>query len=163
MYNYYYGPVNLPNVIELWVFTICTHHLPLYRAFHPTSAQFPPRLSVSFDQATAPYSNQDSDSITWWCQLIWIGGLGGGGWRGLQKPSCHLGGWWQVSWTTLRADSCGRTFSEHLPLSFWPSPPISSSSSEQSICTQIPLMQWNISQMRSQGLFFCLIPLPNYL
>ena len=70
-----------------------THHLILSRYFHPTYAQSPPRLSVSSDQATAPYSNQDDYRSPWWCQLTGIGGLGGGGCRGPQKQSFHLGVW----------------------------------------------------------------------
>ena len=63
MQNYYYGHVNSPSITELCIFTICTHHLPLSRSFHPTSAKSLPRLSVSSDQATALYFNQDDYRI----------------------------------------------------------------------------------------------------
>ena len=135
------------------------HHFPLHRSSHPTSPRSSPPPSVSSDQATHPSFRQDANRIPWWCMLRGRGGLLGGGWRGLQKPSCHLGGRQQVSPTTSRVGSYGRPFSEHLPLCSWYSPPISSSSSEQSICTELPLMQWHRSQLRIQGSFFCLLPL----
>ena len=129
------------------------HKFSLPRSFHPTSARLLPRPSIFSDQETHPYLHQDSDRSLWWCWFRGRGVLGGGGRRGPHNPSFILGGWqspWQVLKKRFRTDSYQRTFSEPLPLSFWSPPPLSSSSSEQSIYTQIPLMQWNRSQIMSQ-------------
>ena len=72
------------------------HHFPLHRSYHPTSTRSPTPLSFSSDPETHPSFRQDADRSPWWCQLIGRGGLGGGGWRVLQNPSCHLGGWRQA-------------------------------------------------------------------
>ena len=131
---------------------------PLPRSYHPTSARLTPAQSVSSDQATHPSFRQYADRGPWWCQLRGRGGLGGGGeWKGSQKPWFHLGGWQQVLRTTSRTDSYGRPFSEHLPFCSWYSPTLSSSASEKSIWTELPLMQLHRSQLRSQVSLFCLL------
>ena len=135
------------------------HHFSLHGFSHPTSAQSPPPPSVSSDQATHPSFHQDADMIPWWFNLRvrWI--LGVGGCSCPQNPSCHLGGWQQVLWTTSRANLYRRPFSEHLPFCSWYSLPLSYSGSEKSICTKLPLIQWHRSQLRIQSSLFCLIPI----
>ena len=59
--NYNYDRVKVLSVTELLIFTICTHHLPTSRSFHPISAQSPPQLSIYSDQETVPFFNQDYD------------------------------------------------------------------------------------------------------
>ena len=120
MYNYYCDRVNSLSVTEQCIFAIRMHPFLLPRSFCPTSARLSPSPSISSDQETHPSVHQDTDRSTWRWRLRGRGRLvGGGGWRGPHKPSCHLGGWRQVLRTTYRADSYGRHFSEHLPLFFY--------------------------------------------